>query len=77
MCGEDVPLFLGQFFRATIFLCQFFFQFTDAFLARFYQYLHIFLLYVYISSKSQTVFWTRNFRNVQLIPNFLRHPAWL
>ena len=29
--GEgDMPLFLGQFFRATIFLCRFF-QFTDAF----------------------------------------------
>ena len=31
----DVPLFLGQFFRATIFLCRFFFQFTDAFLVDF------------------------------------------
>ena len=28
--GVDVPLFFGQFFRATLFLCQFFFQFTDA-----------------------------------------------
>ena len=26
MCGEDVPLFLGQFFRATILLCRFFFS---------------------------------------------------
>ena len=32
MCQEDVPLFLGQFFSATIFLCRFFFHFTDAFL---------------------------------------------
>ena len=23
MCGEDVPLFLRQFFRATGFLCRF------------------------------------------------------
>ena len=29
--GVDVPLFLRQFFRATVFLCRFFFQFTDAF----------------------------------------------
>ena len=28
-------------------------------------------------SKSQTVFWAQNFRDVQLIPNFLRYPGWL
>ena len=38
----------------------------------------IFLLYVMcISSKSQKVFWAQNFRDAQLIPNFLRYPACL
>ena len=38
----------------------------------------IFLLYIMcISSKSQAVFWAQNFRDVQLIPNFLRYAAWL
>ena len=34
------------------------------------------LLYIMcISSKRQTVFWAQNFRDVQLMPNFLRYPA--
>ena len=32
-----------------------------------------FLLYI----MSQTVSWAQNFRDVQLIPNILRYPAWL
>ena len=66
---------LGQFFRATIFLCRFF-QFTDDF---FGSTLPIFAFYfaVYYVSKSQTVFWAQNFRDIQLIPNFLGYPAWL
>ena len=32
---RDVPLFLGQFFRATIFLCRFFFNSSMPFLGRF------------------------------------------
>ena len=36
------------------------------------------LLYIMcILSKSQTVFWAQNCRDVQLIPNFVRYPAWL
>ena len=53
MCWEDVLLFLGQFFRATIF-CVGFFEFTDAFLESILP-IYAFLLYVCISLKSQTV----------------------
>ena len=52
MCSEDVVLFLGQFFRATIFLCRFFFQFTD-----FPNISIFFLLYIMcISSKIKQCF---------------------
>ena len=79
MCREDVPLLLGRFFRATIF-CDAFFPihqclFWGSILPIFALF---FLPYIMcISSKSQTVFWAQNFRDVQLIPNFLRYPAWL
>ena len=61
--GVDVPgrcaAILGQFFRATIFL-RLFFQFTDAFLGRFYRYLHIFVAYyVYFNKKSNSVLATK------------------
>ena len=60
----DVPggcaAFLRQFFRATVFLSRFFVQFTDAFLGRFYQYLHIFAVYyVYFIKKSNSVLGTK------------------
>ena len=70
--------FLRQFFRATVFLCRFFFQFTDTFFGSILPIFAYFLLYIMcISSKSQTVFWAQNFRDVQLNRNFLRYPAWL
>ena len=52
--------FLRQFFRATVF-CAGFFQFTDAFLGRFYQYLHIFLAvyYVHFIKTSDSVLGTK------------------
>ena len=83
--GLDVPggcaAFLRQFLRATVFLCRFFvvfFQFTDAFFGSILPISAYFLLYIMcISSKSQTVFWAQNFRDVQLIPNVLRYPACL
>ena len=69
--------FLRQFFRATVF-CVCFSQFTDAFLGSILQISAYFLLYIMcISSKSQTVFWAQNFRDIQLIPNFLRYPECL
>ena len=52
--GVNVPLFLGQFFRATIFLCRFFLNSRMPFCGGFYQYLHIFWLYI-MCHKSQTV----------------------
>ena len=70
MCREDVPLFLSEFFRATVFLCRFFFNSPMPFLVDFTN-ICIFLLYIMcISSKRQTVFWAQSFRDVQLIPNF-------
>ena len=72
-----MPLFLGQFFRATIFLRRFFFNSLIPFWVDFTN-ICIFLLYIMcISSKSQTMFLTQNFCDVQLISNFLRYPAWL
>ena len=78
MCREDVPLLLGQFFRATIFLCRvFFFNSPLPFFGSILPIFAYFLLYIMcISSKSQTVFWAENFRDLQLISSFLRYPAW-
>ena len=39
MCREDVPLFCVSF-SELLYFCVGFLQFTDAFLGRFYQYLH-------------------------------------
>ena len=52
-----MPLSLGQFFRATIFLCRFFFNSPMPFLGR---YLHFLLYIICISPKSLTVFWAQN-----------------
>ena len=57
--GEDVPLFLGQFFRATIFLCRFFFSIHRC--LYFGQNLPIFtylftLYYVYLVKKAKQCF---------------------
>ena len=41
MCQKNVLLFLRQF-SELLYFCVGFLQFTDAFLGRFYQYLHIF-----------------------------------
>ena len=58
--GLDVPLFWGQFFRATIFCVGLFLQFTDAFVGRFYQYLHIFAVYyVYFIKNLNSVLGTK------------------
>ena len=76
--GTDHSLRLSEPLFVTV--CQIWWTLTSLmpFLGRFYQYLHIILPYIMcISSKSQTVFWAQNFRDVQLIPNFLRYPAWL
>ena len=76
MCWEDVPLFCISF-SELLYFCVSFYQFTDAFLGRFYQYLHFFAVdFVYLK-ESQTVFWAQNFCDVQLIPNFLGYPGWL
>ena len=59
MCREDEPLFLRQFFRATVFLCKFFNSLMP-FLGLFYQYLHIFAVYyVYFIKKSNSVLGTK------------------
>ena len=72
--GGDVPLFLRQFFRATVFLCRLFLihrclcwvDFTN---------ICIFFAVYYVYFIKKSVFWAQNFRDVQLIPNFLRYPA--
>ena len=69
-CFSDV-----SFSVATVFLCSFFLNSPMRFLG-------VdsvpFLLYIMcISSKSQTMFWAQNFRDVQMIPNFFRYPAYL
>ena len=57
-------LFFRQFFKATVFLCRFFFQFTYTLFWVDFTNISIFLLYIMcISSKSQTVFWAQNFRD--------------
>ena len=73
--GVDVPggcaAFLRQFFRATVFLCQFLSIHRCLFWVDFTN-VCIFLLYIMcISSKTPTMIWAQNFRDVQLIPNFL------
>ena len=63
--GEDVPrgcatIFVSVFQSYYIFVSVAF-NSPMPFLGRFYQYLHICLLYIMcISSKSQTVFWAQN-----------------
>ena len=62
MCRENVPLFWGQFFRATIFLCRIFFQFTFAFFG--VDFIPIFayffaVYYVYFIKKSNSVLGTK------------------
>ena len=58
--GLDVPLFLGQFLRATIFLCRFFSIRRCLFMDRFYQYLHIFAVYyVHFIKKSNCFLGTK------------------
>ena len=75
--GEDVQLFLRQF-SELLYFCVGFFQFTDAFFGSILPIFAYVLLYIMcISIESQTVLWAQNFRDVQLIPNFLRYPAWL
>ena len=80
--GLDVPggcaaifesVFQSYYIFASVFFsihrCLFWVDFTN---------ICIFLLYIMcISSENQTVFWAQNFRDVQLISNFLRYPAWL
>ena len=68
-----VPLLLGQFLRATIFLCRSF-SIHQCLFGRFYQYLHIFAVY-YVHFINKSVFWAQNFRDEQLIPNFFKYPA--
>ena len=59
MCQEDLPLFCISF-SELLYFCVGFFQFTDAFLGRFYQYLHIFAVYyVYFIEKSNNVLGTK------------------
>ena len=57
----DVPFFLRQFFRATVFLCRFFINSPIVpFLGRFYKYLHIFAVYhMYFIKKSNSVLGTK------------------
>ena len=74
MCREDVPLFCISF-SELLYFCVGFFQFTDAFFG--VDFTNICRFFLYISSKSLTMFWAQNFRDVQLIPNFLRYPACL
>ena len=77
MCREDVPLFCVSF-SELLYFCVSFFQFTDAFLGSTLQISAYILLYIMcISSKSQAEFWAQNFRNIQLILNFLRYPTCL
>ena len=72
----DVPLFCVSFLE-LLYFCVRFFNSPIPFQDRFYQYLHIFAVYyVHFIKKSNSVLGT-NFRDVQLIPNFLRCPAWL
>ena len=79
--GVDLPGGCAAFFASAfqsycIFVSAFLIPMP--FLVWFYRYQHIFLLYIMcISSKSQTVFWAQNFRDIQLIPNFLWYPACL
>ena len=62
----------GSAFQSYYIFVLAFFNSPMPFLGRFYQYLHIFLLYIMcISSKSQTVFSAQNFLDVQLIPDWL------
>ena len=70
MCRENVWISFSE----LLYFCVGFFQFTNAFFGSIlYQYLHIFFMYIIcISSKSQTVFWAQNFRDVQLISNFFK-----
>ena len=70
--GECAAIFGSVFQSYYIFVSVFFFNSPLPFLGSIlYQYLHTFLLYIMcISSKSQTVFWAQNFRDVQLIPNY-------
>ena len=72
--GVDVPggcaAIFGSVFQSYYIFCRLL-SIHRCFLCRFYQYLQIFLLYIMcISSKSQTVLWAQNVRDVQLIPNF-------
>ena len=48
-------------------------QFADAFFGSILQISAYFLLYIMcISSKSQTVFWAQNFRDIELIPDIFK-----
>ena len=77
MCPEDVPLFCVSF-SELLYFCVGFFQFTSAFFGLILPIFAYFWMYTMcLSSESQTVFWAQNFRDVQLIPKFLRYPAWL
>ena len=69
--------FLRQFFRATVLLCQFYSIQRCLFGSILLLFAYFWMYVMCISSNSQTVFWAQNFRDVQLIPNFLRYPACL
>ena len=78
--GLDVPggcaAFCISFSRATVLLCRFFFNSTMPFWVDFTTICIFLAVYVYFIKKSNSV-WAQNFRDVQLIPNFLRYPACL
>ena len=77
MYREDVPLFFGSAFQSYYIFVSIFFDSPMHFLGRFYQYLHFCFAVYYAYFIKKSVFWTQNFPHVQLILNFLRHPAWL
>ena len=74
--GVDVPgrcdAFLRQFFRATVFLCCYFFNSPVPLWVDFTNICISFLCIMCISSKSKTGFWGQKFPDVQLIPNFFK-----
>ena len=62
--GLDVPLFCVSF-SELLYFCVGRFQFTDAFFGSILPIFAYFLLCIMcISSKSQPMFWTQNFRDV-------------
>ena len=75
--GGGVLLFLRQFFRATVFLCQFFsiYQCLLGSILPIFAYFCCMLCVFH--QKVKQCQWGQNFRDVQLIPNFLRYPACL